>query len=98
MLLTKNIAIDYGPSGIRANAICPGFIQTLMFDSVVGLRGMEAAREGLRHEHAAAIRSRRGGRGRRRLPAVPGRQLRQRPGHRRRRWLHLPAATMASPT
>ena len=51
VLLTKNIAIDYGPSGIRANAICPGFIQTPMFDSVVGLQGMEAAREGLRHEH-----------------------------------------------
>ena len=51
VLLTKNIAIDYGPSGIRANAICPGFIQTPMFDSVVGLPGLEAAREGLRHEH-----------------------------------------------
>lgn len=51
VLLTKNAAIDYGPSGIRANAICPGFIETPMFDSVVGLEGMEHAREGLRHEH-----------------------------------------------
>jgi NAD(P)-dependent dehydrogenase (short-subunit alcohol dehydrogenase family) len=51
VLLTKNIAIDYGPSGIRANAICPGFIETPMFDSVVGLPGMEQARDGLRHEH-----------------------------------------------
>ncbi|MFY1621017.1 SDR family NAD(P)-dependent oxidoreductase [Micromonospora sp. WMMD736] len=51
VLLTKNIAIDYGPSGIRANAICPGFIQTPMFDSVVGIAGMEQARDGLRHEH-----------------------------------------------
>lgn len=51
VLLTKNLAIDYGPSGIRANAICPGFIETPLFDSVVGIAGMEQAREGLRHEH-----------------------------------------------
>jgi NAD(P)-dependent dehydrogenase (short-subunit alcohol dehydrogenase family) len=51
VLLTKNTAIDYGPSGIRANAICPGFIETPLFDSVVGLPGMEQARDGLRHEH-----------------------------------------------
>jgi NAD(P)-dependent dehydrogenase (short-subunit alcohol dehydrogenase family) len=35
VLLTKNLACDYGRAGIRANAICPGFIQTPMFDSVV---------------------------------------------------------------
>ena len=51
VLLTKNIAIDYGPSGIRANAICPGFIETPLFDSVVGMPGMEEPRQGLRHEH-----------------------------------------------
>ncbi len=51
VLLTKNTAIDYGPSGIRVNAICPGFIETPMFDSVVGMAGMEVARDGLRHEH-----------------------------------------------
>ena len=27
---TKNAAIEYGPQGIRANAICPGFIETEM--------------------------------------------------------------------
>lgn len=51
VLLTKNAAIDYGPSGIRVNAICPGFIETPLFDSVVGMPGMEEPREGLRHEH-----------------------------------------------
>jgi len=36
ILLTKNLACDYGPAGIRANAICPGFIDTPMFRSVIG--------------------------------------------------------------
>lgn len=35
VLLTKNLACDYGRAGIRANAICPGFIETPMFHSVV---------------------------------------------------------------
>ena len=36
VLLTKNMAIDYGRLGIRVNCICPGFIETPMFDSVMG--------------------------------------------------------------
>ncbi len=36
VLLTKNLATDYGRLGIRANAICPGFIDTPMFQAVVG--------------------------------------------------------------
>ncbi|TWC77228.1 NAD(P)-dependent dehydrogenase (short-subunit alcohol dehydrogenase family) [Rhizobium sp. SJZ105] len=30
--LMRSIAIDYGPSGVRANAVCPGWIRTPMAD------------------------------------------------------------------
>ncbi len=37
VLLSKNIAMDYGRLGIRCNAICPGFIDTPMLHEVMGL-------------------------------------------------------------
>ncbi|OBK54074.1 SDR family NAD(P)-dependent oxidoreductase [Mycobacterium kubicae] len=52
VLLTKNIALDYGPSGIRANAICPGFISTPMLDNVFQLPGMDGPLESITKEHA----------------------------------------------
>jgi NAD(P)-dependent dehydrogenase (short-subunit alcohol dehydrogenase family) len=52
VLLTKNMAIDSGPSGVRANAICPGFIDTPMTDSIFGMEGMEGPRAGCIEEHA----------------------------------------------
>ena len=52
VLLTKNLAIDYGPSGIRANAICPGFIDTPMMPNVFSMPGMEAIARALTEEHA----------------------------------------------
>jgi NAD(P)-dependent dehydrogenase (short-subunit alcohol dehydrogenase family) len=48
VLLTKNMAIDYGRQGIRVNAICPGFVETPLFDSFVRpLPGVED----IRREH-----------------------------------------------
>lgn len=52
VLLTKNLAIDYGRVGVRANCICPGFIETTtMFESVMELEGMAQVREQYREAH-----------------------------------------------
>ncbi|HXY95164.1 MAG TPA: SDR family NAD(P)-dependent oxidoreductase [Acidimicrobiia bacterium] len=50
VLLTKNMAIDYGRRGIRVNCICPGFMDTPMFRSVVG-NFPEAVRDRYRDQH-----------------------------------------------
>jgi NAD(P)-dependent dehydrogenase (short-subunit alcohol dehydrogenase family) len=44
VLLTRNLAIDYGRRGIRANCLCPGLIETQM-TAVVFQPGMEKVRE-----------------------------------------------------
>ena len=52
ILLTKNMAIDYGRMGIRANCICPGFIDTPLFRQVVGNDAFPAHyRERIREQH-----------------------------------------------
>jgi NAD(P)-dependent dehydrogenase (short-subunit alcohol dehydrogenase family) len=51
VIFTKNLAIDYGRAGIRANCICPGFIETPMLEGVFGMPGMEHIREEIRQEH-----------------------------------------------
>ncbi len=51
VLLTKNLALDYGRRGIRANCICPGFIDTPLFQSVFADEHMAPYRERIREQH-----------------------------------------------
>ena len=51
VLLTKNVAIDYGRKGIRANAICPGFVETPMTAMIFDMEGMEVPKAEIVHEH-----------------------------------------------
>jgi NAD(P)-dependent dehydrogenase (short-subunit alcohol dehydrogenase family) len=51
VLLTKNMAMDYGRLGIRANSICPGFIDTPMLRSVLDMEGMEEIKKGIIFQH-----------------------------------------------
>jgi len=51
VLLTKNVAIDYGRMGIRANTICPGFIDTPLLRSVLDGEFMRVYRDRYEQEH-----------------------------------------------
>src|SRR3954469_18948054 len=51
VLLTRNLAIDYGRRGIRVNCICPGFIETPLFTSVMDSPGMAVYKDRYRDEH-----------------------------------------------
>ena len=50
VILTKNMAIDYGGQGIRVNAVCPGFVETPLVDAVFG-PGLEDVRADIVREH-----------------------------------------------
>ncbi|MAG33136.1 MAG: oxidoreductase [Deltaproteobacteria bacterium] len=51
ILLTKNLAMDYSRVGIRSNCICPGFIDTPLFQSVIGVPGLEEFKAAIMDQH-----------------------------------------------
>lgn len=66
--LTRQLAVDYGPDGIRVNAICPGYI-----DTGLGRRGPRLSHEEFRE--ATAIREKAAARqplGRQGMPSEVG--------------------------
>jgi NAD(P)-dependent dehydrogenase (short-subunit alcohol dehydrogenase family) len=50
--LTRSLAVDYGPQGIRANAVCPGWVVTPMGDE--DMDGL-AANRGISRDEAYAL-------------------------------------------
>jgi len=50
--LTRAMACDHGPEGIRVNAICPGYVDTPMLQSFFGESGdIESLRQAVRDVH-----------------------------------------------
>ena len=41
-MLMQSVAVDYGPQGVRANAVCPGWTRTEMADMEMSEFGSEA--------------------------------------------------------
>lgn len=50
--LTRSLARDYGPTGIRVNCLCPGWVRTPMADAEMDVL---AARDGISREQAYTL-------------------------------------------
>jgi meso-butanediol dehydrogenase/(S,S)-butanediol dehydrogenase/diacetyl reductase len=54
--LTRSLAADFGPRGVRANVVCPGQVRTQMLDGVMDQLGAKAGLDRPRaYERAAAL-------------------------------------------
>jgi meso-butanediol dehydrogenase / (S,S)-butanediol dehydrogenase / diacetyl reductase len=64
IMLTRSLAVDYGPRGVRANCVCPGWVRTAMGDAAMDeLVGVHAADRDDAYELAtAAVPARRAAR------------------------------------
>jgi len=54
--LTRNVAIEYGRKGIRANCICPGAVDTPMLALLMQVSGRTREQIGARHASGRLIR------------------------------------------
>ena len=54
--LTRSLAADFGPRGVRANVVCPGQVRTQMLDGVMDQLGAKAGLDRPRaYQRAAAL-------------------------------------------
>lgn len=50
--LTRSLALDFGPRGVRVNAVCPGFVRTPMADQTMAAI---MARDGITQDQAYSL-------------------------------------------
>ena len=95
--LTKSLAIELGPHGIRVNAILPGVVEGERMQGVIAARAasLGISEDAMREQYLQKISLRRMVTRRRRrrhgaVPVLAGRPQRERAGHQRRRKPRVP--------